>query len=86
MDDTLDTRALEHQLALVKKDMEIMKADLSATLEGFRTDMATFREDAEKREKEAVQREKENQRWMIGLFIATIVILGILIRWPTPPV
>ena len=79
MDNTPDTRALEHQLALVKKDMEIMKADLSATLEGFRTD-------AEKREKQAVQREKENQRWMIGLFIATIVILGILIRWPTPPV
>ncbi|MCY4316781.1 MAG: hypothetical protein OXC66_11805 [Roseovarius sp.] len=79
MDNTPDTRALEHQLALVKKDMEIMKADLSATLEGFRTD-------AEKREKQAVQREKENQRWMIGLFIATVVILGIIIRWPTPPV
>ncbi|MCY4291795.1 MAG: hypothetical protein OXC72_08565 [Roseovarius sp.] len=30
MDNTPDTRALEHQLALVKKDMEIMKADLSA--------------------------------------------------------
>ncbi|MCY4207591.1 MAG: hypothetical protein OXD29_06530 [Roseovarius sp.] len=79
MDNTPDTRALEHQLALVKKDMEIMKADLSATLEGFRTD-------AEKRENQAVQREKENQRWMIGLFIATVVILGIIIRWPTPPV
>ena len=79
MDNTPDTRALEHQLALVKKDMEIMKADLSATLEGFRTD-------AEKREKQAVQREKENQRWMIGLFIETVVILGIIIRWPTPPV
>ena len=79
MDNTPDTRALEHQLALVKKDMEIMKADFSATLEGFRTD-------AEKRENQAVQREKENQRWMIGLFIATVVILGIIIRWPTPPV
>jgi len=79
MNDTPDTRELEKQPALVKKDMEIMKADLSATLEGFRTD-------AEKREKEAVQREKENQRWMIGLFIATIVILGILIRWPAPSV
>jgi len=70
MDGAPDTRELEKQLALVKKDMEIMKADLSATLEGFRTD-------AEKREKEAVQREKENQRWMIGLVLAcTAIVVG----------
>jgi len=86
MNDTPDTRELEKQLALVKKDMEIMKADLSATLEGFRTDAEKREKEAVQREKEAVQREKENQRWMIGLFIATIVILGILIRWPAPSV
>jgi len=86
MNDTPDTRELEKQPALVKKDMEIMKADLSATLEGFRTDAEKREKEAVQREKEAVQREKENQRWMIGLFIATIVILGILIRWPAPSV
>jgi len=60
-----------------------MKADLATTLEGFRTDMASFREDAERRD-------RENQRWVIGLVlgaaILVIAVLGILIRWPAPPV
>ncbi|MCY4302857.1 MAG: hypothetical protein OXC68_14140 [Aestuariivita sp.] len=60
-----------------------MKADLATTLEGFRTDMASFREDAERRD-------RENQRWVVGLVlgaaILVIAVLGILIRWPAPPV
>ncbi|MCY3994726.1 MAG: hypothetical protein OXF07_01165 [Rhodobacter sp.] len=67
-----------------------MKADLAATLEGFRTDMASFREDAERRDKEAAVRDRENQRWVVGLVLGTavlvIAVLGILIRWPAPPV
>ncbi len=46
--------------------------------------------DAIQREKDAIQREKENQRWIVGLVLgATILIiavLGLLIRWPVPPV
>ncbi len=60
-----------------------MKADLATTLEGFRTDMASFRDDAE-------GRDRENQRWVVGLVlgaaILVIAVLGILIRWPAPPV
>jgi len=79
MNDTPDTRELEKQLALVKKDMEIMKADLSATLEGFRTDMATAREEAAKRETRLIL-------VMAGMITAAVAVLGILIRWPAPPV
>jgi len=63
---------LEKQLVLVKKDMEIMKADLSATLEGFRTDMA--------------KRETRLILVMAGMITLAVAILGILIRWPAPPV
>jgi len=78
-----DVRELGQQLTLVKKDMEIMKADLSATLEGFRTD-------AERRDKEAIQRDKANIQWIAGLVLGTailiIAVLGLLIRWPASPV
>jgi len=60
-----------------------MKADLSATLEGFRTD-------AERRDKEAIQRDKANIQWIAGLVLGTailiIAVLGLLIRWPASPV
>ncbi len=49
--------------------MDVLKADLSATLEGFRTDMANFREDAEKRDKDAAYRGKANIQWMAGLVL-----------------
>ena len=69
--------------------MDVLKADLSATLEGFRTDMANFREDAEKRDKDAAYRGKANIQWMAGLVLGAavliIAVLGILIRWPVPP-
>ncbi|MCY4301864.1 MAG: hypothetical protein OXC68_09060 [Aestuariivita sp.] len=63
---------MEKQLVLVKKDMEIIKADLSATLEGFRTDMA--------------KRETRLILVMAGMITLAVAILGILIRWPAPPV
>ncbi|MCY4301584.1 MAG: hypothetical protein OXC68_07605 [Aestuariivita sp.] len=56
-----------------------MKADISAKLKENKGAMDRLRADMERRD-------KENQRWIIGLFIATIVILGILIHWPAPPV
>ncbi len=44
-----------------------MRADLAATLEGFRADIARGREDAAKRD-------KENQRWVVGFGIAQMVL------------
>ena len=57
----------------------MLKADISAKLKENKGAMDRLRADMERRD-------KENQRWIIGLFIATIVILGILIHWPAPPV
>ena len=37
---------------------------------------------AAKRDVEAARRDKDNTRWQIGLWVAAIVVLGILIRWP----
>ena len=55
--------------------MNTMQADLSATLERFRADMA-------KRETDWAKRDKDNLRWQVGLWIAAVVIIGILVRWP----
>ncbi len=63
-----------------------MESRIDARLAENNGAMDRLRTDMEKRDKEAIQRDKENQRWIIGLFIATIVILGIIIRWPAPPV
>ena len=62
--------------------MNTIRADLSATLEGFRTDMERFRTDLADRDAAAARRDKENTRWQIGLAVAIIVVLGILVRWP----
>ncbi len=45
----------------------MLKADLSVTLEEFRTDMANFREDAEKGK-------NENQRWIVGLVLGASIL------------
>ena len=31
---------------------------------------------------EATKRDKDNLRWQVGLWIAVVVVLGVLIRWP----
>ncbi len=91
--------------------MNILQANLTATLEGFRVDQAKLREDmalhredaakrdieaasvaakrdieaasvAAKRDIEAAKRDKDNLRWQIGLWVAAVVIIGILVRWP----
>jgi len=51
----------------------------------YRTDIARLAEAMARRDTEAAQRDKENTRWQIGLWVAAIVVLGILIRWPAPP-
>lgn len=55
---------------------EIHEAEYESALDRFRADMAAHREDSAKRD-------KDNLRWQIGLWVATVVILGIIVRWPT---
>ena len=43
---------------------------------------AHLREDMEKHDEYVAKRDKDNLRWQIGLWVATVVILGIIVRWP----
>ncbi len=65
----------------------------------YRTDIARLAEDmakreveaakreveAAKREVEAAKRDKDNLRWQIGLWVAAVVIIGVMLRWPVLP-
>ncbi|MCY3996873.1 MAG: hypothetical protein OXF07_12095 [Rhodobacter sp.] len=53
--------------------MSTMHAEYESALDRLRADMAAHREDAAKRD-------RDNLRWLIGLWIAAVVILGVLIR------
>lgn len=46
----------------------------------YKTDIARLAEDNAKRDTEAAKRDKDNLRWLIGLWIAAIVVLGFVIR------
>jgi len=93
MDDTPDNRELAHRIELLKKDFDVLKADISAKLDENKGAMDRLRADMEKRDKETIQRDKDNQRWIVGVGIAQLVIiiaiiaagfafLGILIGLP----
>ena len=68
MSDAPDLYALARQLAVLEERMKTMQAE-------YRTDIARLAEDIAKRE-------KDNTRWQIGLWLAAVVVLGFLIRWP----
>ncbi|MYF88541.1 MAG: hypothetical protein F4186_03725 [Boseongicola sp. SB0676_bin_33] len=68
MSGTPDTHGLARKLAVLEERMKTMQAE-------YRTDIARLAEDMAKRD-------RDNTRWQIGLWVAAIVILGILIRWP----
>ena len=76
---TPDTHGFARQLAVLKERMKTMQAD-------YKTDIAMLgKQIAErdaKRDVEQARRDKENLRWQIGLWIAAVVIIGVLIRWP----
>jgi len=85
---------LNARVARLEERIETMKADLTATLESFRTDQAVLREDMAKRDAESAKRDKGNQRWVVGFGIAQIAItiaaigggatiLGLLIALPS---
>ncbi len=76
------TVELAKKLAVLEERMKTMQADLAATLESFRKDMAQRDTEAARRDTEAARRDKENTRWQIGLWVAAVVVLGFLIRWP----
>jgi len=63
MDDAPDNRELAHRIELLKKDFDVLKADISAKLDQMATD--------------AAKRDKDNQRWIMGLvFACTAIVVG----------
>ena len=60
--------------------MKTMQAEYESALDRLRADMAAHREDAARHREDAAKRDKDSLRWQIGLWIAAVVILGVLIR------
>ncbi len=73
-----DLAELKKQHAVLEERMKTLQSDLQGTLERFRADMA-------RRDADMARRDKDNLRWQIGLWVAAVVILGVIIRWPSVP-
>ncbi len=73
-------------LAGMEADMAKRDAEAARVLVGMEASMA--KRDAEaasiaaQRFTDAAKRDKDNMRWYIGLWVAAVVIIGILVRWP----
>lgn len=82
MSDQPDIHRIARQMAVLEERMETTLAKTESAIDRLRADMA--RRDAEmaKRDAEMAKRDKDNTRWQIGLWVAAVVILGFLIRWP----
>ena len=73
MGDAPDIHELAKQVAVLEKRMKTMHAEYEGALDRLRADM-------ERRDADSAKRDKDNLRWQIGLWIAAVVILGVLIR------
>ena len=66
--------------------MKTMQAEYETGLERIAGEHKAALERLERRmaerDSEAARRDKDNTRWQIGLWLAAIVVLGFLIRWP----
>ena len=72
------TTELEKKHAVLEERMNTSYERMNAAFERLRTDMA-------KRDTDMAKRDKDNLRWQIGLWVAAIVILGFIIRFPSVP-
>ena len=77
----MNTIKAEYECALqaLRTDMKQLEADMAKR----DAEMAKREADMAKRDAERARRDKENFRWLIGLWIATVIVLGVLIRWPS---
>ena len=70
-----DYADLAAQLARLEERMETKQAQYETGLARLETRITRLAE-------EGAKRDKDNLRWLVGLWVAAIVVLGILIRWP----
>ncbi len=66
--------------------MNSHQATYETALERLERRMAEYNAEAAKRnaerDAEFAKRDKDNLRWQIGMWVAAVVIIGVLIRWP----
>ncbi len=76
----METRKADQDGALdrLRADMANWKTDMA----NWKTDMADWKTDMANWKTDMAQRDKDNLRWSIGLWVAAVVIIGVLIRWP----
>ena len=75
MSEAPDNHQLARQLVVLEERMNTHQATYETALERLERRMA-------ERDAEAAKRDKDNLRWQVGLWIAAVVIIGILVRWP----
>ena len=75
MSEAPDNHQLARQLAVLEERMNTHQATYETALERLERRMA-------ERDAESAKRDKDNLRWQVGLWIAAVVIIGILVRWP----
>ncbi len=78
MTSDLDIHDLARHVAVMEKSMETLKAEQESALDRLRADMANWKTDMANWKTDMVKRDKDNQRWIVGLFIAAIVIIPVL--------
>ncbi len=64
---------------------EDMQREIAVLEERMNTSYERLLADMARRDSEMTKRDKDNLRWQIGLWVATVVILGVIIRWPSVP-
>ena len=76
---------LARQLAVLEERMKTMQAeyktDIALMSRQLSQQIAYVRADVARRGTEAAKRDKDNLRWQVGLWVATIVVLGTLVTW-----
>ncbi len=84
-----DLAELKKQHAVLEERMNTKQAETESALDRLRADMAHWKTDMQadmaRRDTDMARRDKDNLRWQIGLWVAAVVILGVIIRWPSVP-
>ena len=77
---------LRADMAKRDSDRDAGISKLGSAMDRLRADMAKRDADMAKRDAardvDMAKRDKDNTRWMIGMWVATVVVLGALITWP----
>ncbi len=84
-----DLAGLKKQHTVLEERMNTKQAETESALDRLRADMADWKTDMQadmaRRDTDMARRDKDNLRWQIGLWVAAVVILGVIIRWPSVP-